>query len=256
MKHFKFINKLIVLTVITSSIFTTIAKADEVSNNDNATFLNAVYEKGEYAQNTDDTLYASVNASDFLVLRTDSNAKADEITRLPYGYNLTVLGAKNGWVQVKNDDDMIGYVNGKYLDFHFGTKPENKVETVTANSKTQSIVDYAQKYIGTPYLWGGTNLNVGVDCSGLVYSSYKAYGITLNRTSRSMFNQGVAVKKSDLQTGDLVFFNTSGAGISHVGMYVGNNNFIEAADSGVKLTSLSSPYATRTYVGAKRIILD
>lgn len=71
-----------------------------------------------------------------------------------------------------------------------------------------------------------------------------------------MFNQGVAVKKSDLQTGDLVFFNTSGAGISHVGMYVGNNNFIEAADSGVKLTSLSSPYATRTYVGAKRIILD
>ena len=66
----------------------------EVSNNDNATFLNAVYEKGEYAQNTDDTLYASVNASDFLVLRTDSNAKADEITRLPYGYNLTVLGAK------------------------------------------------------------------------------------------------------------------------------------------------------------------
>lgn len=152
MKHFKFINKLIVLTVITSSIFTTIAKADEVSNNDNATFLNAVYEKGEYAQNTDDTLYASVNASDFLVLRTDSNAKADEITRLPYGYNLTVLGAKNGWVQVKNDDDMIGYVNGKYLDFHFGTKPENKVETVTANSKAQSIVDYAQKYIGTPYL--------------------------------------------------------------------------------------------------------
>ena len=110
MKHFKFINKLIVLTVITSSIFTTIAKADEVSNNDNATFLNAVYEKGEYAQNTDDTLYASVNASDFLVLRTDSNAKAEEITRLPYGYNLTVLGAKNGWVQVKNDDDMIGYV--------------------------------------------------------------------------------------------------------------------------------------------------
>ena len=124
------------------------------------------------------------------------------------------------------------------------------------NSKAQSIVDYAQKYIGTPYLWGGTNLNVGVDCSGLVYSSYKAYGITLNRTSRSMFNQGVAVKKSDLHTGDLVFFNTSGAGISHVGMYVGNNNFIEAADSGVKLTSLSSPYATRTYVGAKRIILD
>ena len=255
MKHFKFINKLIILTLVVSSVFSTVAKADEVSNNDNTAFLNAVYSKGEPAKNTDDTLYASVNASDYLVLRTDSNAQAKEITRLPYGYNLTVLGAEKGWVEVKSDDNITGYVNGKYLDFHFGTKPENKVATVATNSKAQSIVDYAQKYIGTPYLWGGTNVNVGVDCSGLVYSSYKAYGITLNRTSQTMFNQGVAVKKSDLQTGDLVFFNTSGAGISHVGMYVGNNNFIEAANSGVKLTSLSSPYAAKTYVGAKRIIL-
>ena len=96
-----------------SPISSCFIKADEVSNNDNTAFLNAVYSKGEPAKNTDDTLYASVNASDYLVLRTDSNAQAKEITRLPYGYNLTVLGAEKGWVEVKSDDNITGYVNGK-----------------------------------------------------------------------------------------------------------------------------------------------
>ena len=91
--------------------------------------------------------------------------------------------------------------------------------------------------------------NAGAD------SSIVGHGGTVADFETVMREKG-AMPVSSPQTGDLVFFNTSGAGISHVGMYVGNNNFIEAADSGVKLTSLSSPYATRTYVGAKRIILD
>lgn len=252
MKQFKTFNKIFLTTFITLFAFSTAVMADSTDNTDNKAFLNAVYSNGEPAKNENTDLYASVNVNDYLVMRSDSNVQAKEIVKLPNDYNLTVLGAEYGWVEVKNDNNKTGYVNAKYLDFHFGTKPEN---TDLEYEKALSIVNYAQKFIGTPYVWGGTNLSIGVDCSGLVYSSYKAYGITLNRTSKSMFTQGTAVNKDNLKTGDLVFFNTSGSGISHVGMYVGNNNFIEAANSGVKLTSLSSPYAAKTYVGAKRIIL-
>ena len=120
------------------------------------------------------------------------------------------------------------------------------------------MVEYSKQYIGTPYVWGGTDLTAGVDCSGFIYSVYKHFGITLNRTSRDMYTQGTPVSKTELVPGDLLFFNTGGDSvISHVGMYIGEGQYIHStngAGNGVTISSLSDNYSTTTYVGAKRIL--
>ena len=67
-------------------------------------------------------------------------------------------------------------------------------------------------------------------------------------------SNGVAVAKSDLMPGDLLFFNTSGSGVSHVGMYIGNNQYIHAASTDVKISNLNDSYSLRTYIGAKRVL--
>ena len=131
-------------------------------------------------------------------------------------------------------------------------------ENEASASTTYSVEELAQissKYIGVRYSYGGTSA-AGFDCSGYVRHVFKELGITsLDRTSSGMYHQGTAVSKSDLEPGDLVFFNTSGGGVSHVGIFIGSGKFIHASTSqGVIKTSLNDPhYWGNKYVGAKRI---
>ncbi|MPN39735.1 Gamma-D-glutamyl-L-lysine dipeptidyl-peptidase [bioreactor metagenome] len=114
--------------------------------------------------------------------------------------------------------------------------------------------------MGTPYVYGGTNLNKGVDCSGFVYSVFKNFGIDLNRSSAGMASNGVYVEKSSLQPGDLILFDTTGAndgGISHVGMYIGNGQYIHSTSGReycVTISDLNNDYGLRTYVTARRVL--
>lgn len=112
----------------------------------------------------------------------------------------------------------------------------------------------AKKFIGVKYSYGGTSTS-GFDCSGYVRHVYNQIGVSLPRTSASMYGAGSAVGKKDLKAGDLVFFNTSGRGISHVGIYIGGNKFIHSmTGKGVTITDINDKwYWGSRYVGAKRV---
>lgn len=109
--------------------------------------------------------------------------------------------------------------------------------------------------MGKPYKWGGTGPN-SYDCSGLVYTLYGKLGISLPRVARSQAKVGVYVAKEDLTYGDLVFFASNGKNVNHVGIYVGNGEFVHAPQTGevVKKTTLMSGYYERTYYTARRVI--
>lgn len=133
--------------------------------------------------------------------------------------------------------------------------PVNENEASASTHSIEELNKISTKYIGVRYSYGGTT-SKGFDCSGYVRQVFKELGITsLDRTSAGMYGQGESVKKSDLQPGDLVFFNTSGNRVSHVGIYIGSGKFIHASTSkGVIKTSINDKYYWgNKYVGAKRI---
>ncbi|CAM5191820.1 Cell wall-associated NlpC family hydrolase OS=Ureibacillus acetophenoni OX=614649 GN=SAMN05877842_11427 PE=3 SV=1 [Ureibacillus acetophenoni] len=121
-------------------------------------------------------------------------------------------------------------------------------------ASTTDVITTAKQYINVPYLYGGTTIK-GIDCSAFTQKVFAELGIDLSRTSGGQYNQGTAVSKSNLQIGDLVFFNTSGRGVSHVGIYIGNGNMISAETTeGVTISSINDPYYWgKRYIGAKRV---
>lgn len=122
-----------------------------------------------------------------------------------------------------------------------------------AISKGNEVVNYAYKFLGKPYVYGAAGPNA-FDCSGLTQYVYNRFGIDLSRTTYTQVNQGIKVDRSNLRAGDLVFFNTEGS-ISHVGIYIGNGEFIHAPRTGkpVMVSSLTDGYYAQKYATARRI---
>ncbi|MDP4160659.1 MAG: C40 family peptidase [Bacillota bacterium] len=123
-----------------------------------------------------------------------------------------------------------------------------------SSQKVSAIIATSKKYIGVPYVFGGTT-PAGFDCSGFVGYVFSKNGISLPRNSRDQFKVGTSVSRSNLKPGDLVFFSMAKNGvIDHMGIYLGNNQFINAASSkGVTIYTMG-PYWQSSYVGAKRVI--
>ena len=132
-------------------------------------------------------------------------------------------------------------------------KVEEKVQTTAGGSaKGQSIANFALNFVGNPYVWGGTSLTRGCDCSGFAMSVYANFGIGLNRTSRAQAGNGYAVGMNELQAGDLVFYAANGRIISHVAIYIGGGKVVHASTprTGIIVSSVyhQSPYCARRIV--------
>lgn len=118
-----------------------------------------------------------------------------------------------------------------------------------------SLISYAYNFIGKPYVWGAEGPK-SFDCSGFTKYVYKAFGVNLPHYTGSQIGQGSSVSRSNLSQGDLVFFNTDGSSVSHVGIYVGDGEFIHASSGSRKVTvsNLGQSYYKSKYVGARRIL--
>ncbi|RHW38070.1 peptidoglycan endopeptidase [Neobacillus notoginsengisoli] len=131
------------------------------------------------------------------------------------------------------------------------TAPAPKVTTAKvapATSKATIIINEAKKHLGAPYVWGG-NTPAGFDCSGYIKYVFGKAGISLPRTAATIWTATKPV--STIKLGDLVFFETYTTGPSHVGIYLGNNKFINAASNGVVISDMSNSYWKQRYLGAR-----
>ncbi|MCR8850534.1 LysM peptidoglycan-binding domain-containing protein [Rossellomorea sp. SC111] len=147
--------------------------------------------------------------------------------------------------------DIMSWNNLSSSTIYVGQKLSINGSSGGSETPTSNVVDIAKKYVGTPYAWGGTSPS-GFDCSGFIYYVFNQAGQSIARTN----TEGYYSKShfvSSPKAGDLVFFeNTYKAGISHMGIYVGNGEFIHASDSGVVVSKLSNTYWNPKFVGYKR----
>ncbi len=196
-------------------------------------------------------LYGLVNTS-VLNVRSGAGTDYDRVGKLSGGTVVTVLSeAGDGWYQVSTDS-LTGYVSGEYLTV-VDAKTLEELST-----KGLQLVELAMEYLGVPYRYGGASPS-GFDCSGFVYYLCKSLGVSVPRTATSQWNGGYdKVSKSELQPGDLVFFSnySGGSSIGHVGIYIGNNEFIHSSSptsGGVIISGMAESYYDARYVGACRI---
>ena len=129
-----------------------------------------------------------------------------------------------------------------------------RISNIDRTQGSQELMLHSMGLVGTPYRWGGSSTATGFDCSGMIQFVYKnALDVSRPRTARDMAAASRKIPDNQLKAGDLVFFNTGGSSqYSHVGLYIGNGEFIHAPSSGktIKTEKLSSPYYAKHYLGA------
>ena len=127
--------------------------------------------------------------------------------------------------------------------------------TSSNNGKVNDVISLAKGKVGNKYVWGATGPNT-FDCSGFTQWLYKQVGVSIPRVSKDQSKHGTSVNRSNLKPGDLLFFNTSGSGVSHVGLYIGNGQMIHAANSkkGVRYDNVTSGYYYNKFINARRVV--
>ena len=176
-----------------------------------------------------------------LNVRAEMNTDCTKLALMPEGEELEVLNQYDGWVEVDLDGD-VGYASTDYVEI---SQQLPKAQTMTELKYGQgvsdtrvSLVAYATQFVGNPYVWGGTSLTRGADCSGFVLSVYANYGVYLPHSSRAQAGCGTRISASEAQPGDLFFYG-SGKGINHVAIYIGNGQIVHASSpsTGIKISN-------------------
>jgi len=163
-------------------------------------------------------------------VRTGPSTGNDIIMAVVSGEKVNILGSDSGWYRLEFSSGVIGWVKEDYVSTGNGTVASR------GSSLGSQIVSFAKKYMGTPYVYGGSSSG-GVDCSGFVKLVYNNFGIYVDRVAAGQATQGTYVSTAGLNEGDLVFFATSGGSyINHVGIYVGNGQFVHASSGAGRVT--------------------
>ena len=218
--------------------------------------------KGEYSD------MAFANVQSFLYIRSEPTTDSEWVGKLYPDYAAKITGPVGEWTKVESGN-VTGYVYSKYITV--GNEAQKKAEELVQNNDTgnaedaftyaesreeeaarlqkeqeeqkaqaagngQAIVDYACQFIGNPYVWGGTSLTNGADCSGFVQSVFAHFGIALPRTTWDMENVGTAVSYDQAVAGDIILYN------GHVGIYMGNGQIVNAINSAKGIGILPATY--------------
>ncbi len=195
--------------------------------------------------------------TDGLNVRDEANTESAVLTQVPQGEELEYIETLEGWIKVGIDDEE-AYVAAEYVTV---TEKLDTAITMTellygagVSDVRVELVEYAKQFLGNRYVWGGTSLTKGADCSGFVLSVFKKFGVSLPHHSGSQANSGTKISAGDLQPGDLVFYGNSRGTINHVAIYIGGGQVIHA--SSVKTGIKISNYKYRTPVKYVRILQD
>ncbi|NMB42496.1 MAG: SH3 domain-containing protein [Clostridiales bacterium] len=186
-------------------------------------------------------LVATVKDTATLRVREEDNLLSGTLALVGEGEELEVVKVLPDWVQVKIDQDE-GFVSRQYVDLSYELKKAVNIEEEksgsTGSSKRARMVSFAKKYLGGRYVWGGTSLSRGVDCSGFTQAIYRNFGMSIPRVSRAQATAGRSIKASNAKPGDLFFYG-KGNYINHVAMYIGNGQVIHASNkrSGIKISN-------------------
>ena len=199
-------------------------------------------------------------AQKMAVVTTDSNLNVRKkpstdssiITKISTEERYEVQSEKDGWVKISLDGltdeegeeiDAVGYISADYCKVKYALKAAVKYTPLeeggnsSYSSTRASLCNYACQFVGNPYVWGGTSLTHGADCSGFVMSVFAKYGVYLPHSSRSQAYCGTSISSSQMRPGDLVFYGSGG--IDHVAIYIGNGMIVHAANTrrGIVLNS-------------------
>jgi uncharacterized protein YgiM (DUF1202 family) len=172
---------------------------------------------------------ATVTA-DTLRVRQEPSTDAEIVALMSKGEEVEVVAHSGDWIQV-NVDNETGYVSSEFVSCAVQIPDAMTLSEVRFGSGVSdarvSLVSFATQFVGNPYVWGGTSLTNGADCSGFVLSVYAQYGISLPHSSSAQSHYGTRVSTSELQPGDLLFYGSGS--ISHVAIYIGNGQIVHAS---------------------------
>ena len=198
---------------------------------------------GDAAKNVAKKEITKVVTVNTTTLRVREKASEDSaiLSLVGEGEDLVVEDTKDGWYKVEVDDQK-GYISGDYVEVTEKLPTASTVKELEYGEgytdSRVSLVQFALQFVGNRYVWGGTSLTNGIDCSGFTMQVYARYGVGLPHHAASQPAYGNRISASEAKPGDLFFYG-SGSSISHVGIYIGNGQIVHASNArtGIKISS-------------------
>ena len=196
---------------------------------------------------------ATVN-TETLNVRAEKSTEAAVLSQVGNSEAFTVNSVADGWVEISVDDS-VGYISQDYVTLAQALPTAKTIEQVKygdgVSDVRTSVVSYALQFVGNRYVWGGTSLENGIDCSGFTMRILGKYGISLPHSSKAQPSYGTKISASEAQPGDLFFYG-SGRSISHVAIYIGNGQIVHASNKrdGIKVSNAfyRSPICVTRYL--------